>query len=256
MQIEWECVLDCNYNCKYCCANNRNPTFYAPIQFEKDKEKVFQFLNSLKEKYKDDELFIFGGEPFLHPFLDEIIEHLNKIEMKFIIQTNFSIYNNIEKCVNKNLEFEVQVSVHPEEIKNLDIYIENLSKFQNIIRRIDIMYIGDESINYYKKIFKVIKNKSIIFLAPVADFIIKDTANNQLFKFNELKRGIYGKIFQFEPGERSFIWENQQRGITSMKFQPCIYKNSYILFDPTLKSYSCSYRENNDICPHDQCFLM
>jgi organic radical activating enzyme len=255
MQIEWECILDCNYKCKY-CVNSRNSSLSIPIPFEKDKEKVFQFLNSLKEKYKDDELFIFGGEPFLHPFLDEIIEHLNKIEMKFIIQTNFSIYNNIKKCIDKNLEFNVQVSIHPEEIRNSDIYIEELSNFQNIIRRIDIMYIGEESIIFYKKLLKVIKNKSIIFLAPVADFIIKDVVNNQLFKFNELKQGIYGKIFQFEPGERSFIWESQQKGITSMKFQPCIYKNSYILFDPMLKSYSCSYRQNNDICPNDCCFLM
>jgi organic radical activating enzyme len=255
MKVEWECILDCNYKCKY-CVNSRNSALPEPIPFEKDKQKVFEFLDSLKEKYKDDELFVFGGEPFLHPFIDEIIEHLNKIEMKFIIQTNFSIYSNIKKCIEKNLEFKVQVSIHPGEIRNPDIYIEELSKLQNIIRRIDIMYIGEESTIFYKKLLKVIKDKSIIFLAPVADFLIKDVVNNQLFRFNELKQGIHGKVFQFEPGERSFIWESQQRGITSMKFQPCIYKDSYILFDPMLRSYNCSYRQNNDICPNDHCFLM
>ena len=253
MIIEWECILDCNYKCSY-CVNSRNSALAEPIYFEKDKEKVFRFLDLLKEKYIEDELFVFGGEPFLHPFLDEIISYMNNINLKFIIQTNFSVYNNIKKCLKEN--FQVQVSVHPTEIKDIDSYIKNIDELQHIIRRIDVMYIGKDSLKFYKEILKVLKDKDKLFLAPVADFKLLNTVNKYLYEFNQLKQGIYSKVYQFEPGERSYIWESQQRGITSMKWQPCIYKDKYILFDPMLRSYTCSYRQNNDICPNDHCFLM
>ena len=253
MLVEWECILDCNYKCDY-CVNSRNSALSEPIQFEKDKEKVFRFLDSLKEKYSNEEIFVFGGEPFLHPFLDEIISYMNEINLKFIIQTNFSLFHNIRKCLKEN--FQVQISVHPSEIKNVSTYIRNIQELQNIIRRIDIMYVGEESFKLYKEILKILKDKDKLFLAPVADFKIVNTVNKYLYEFNQLKQGVHGKVYQFEPGERSFIWESQQRGLTSMKYQPCIYKDSYILFDPLLRSYTCSYRQNNDICPNDHCFLM
>lgn len=249
MMIEWECILDCNYQCPY-CVNSRNSALPIPILYEKDKQKVFKFLDSIKEKYTNDELFVFGGEPFLHPFINEIIDYLNHIQMKFVIQSNFSCYESIKKCNN----FQVQVSIHPTEIKDLNKFIANLKLFKNNIRKIDVMYMGDVSIQIYKELVKTFKDK--IFIAPVADFKITNTVNKYLYEFNELKQSIYGRIFKFEPGERSFIWEEQQRGKNSLKGKTCIYKDNYILFDPMLNSYTCSYRENNIICPNDQCFFM
>jgi len=253
--LEWECVLECNYKCAY-CTNGHNGVLPTPIRYEKDKQKVFAFIEMLKQKYPDDELFLFGGEPFVHPFIDEIIGRLNKVGMKFIIQTNGSIPSKILDVAQQH-QFQIQISVHPSEIKDKNRYIEGIAAIQHLARRVDVMYIGKPSLNYYKEVLDVLHDTSILYLAPVADFNLDETiVNNHLFKFNELKKSVYGKVYQFEHGDRSFKWEEQMRGVWSPKGKPCMYKDRYILFDPQLRSYSCNYRENNEICPNKQCFLM
>ena len=61
-------------------------------------------------------------------------------------------------------DFQVQISVHPSEIKNISTYIRNIQELQNIIRRIDIMYVGEESFKLYKEILKILKDKDKLLL--------------------------------------------------------------------------------------------
>lgn len=254
MIVEWECILDCNYKCDY-CTNGRNSALDKPIRYEKDKSRVFKFLDLMKQKWPDDELFLFGGEPFLHPFLGEIIQHLNDIGMKFIIQTNGSISKRILE-LSKQYDFKIQVSVHPDEIKRPG-YFEGLLEIQHLIRRIDVMYIGESSLQWYRKIHKSIDNKEVLYLAPLADFNIDgDIVNSKLFEYNEMKKSFLSKVYRFESGDRSYKWEEQMKGVWTPKGKPCLYQGQYILYDPQLKSYSCNYRQNNEICPNGQCFLM
>lgn len=248
MIVEWEVTLDCNYQCEY-CVNSRNSALPTPIFFEKDKEKVFKFIEHLKEKYPQDELFVFGGEPFAHPFFGEIIDKLRAVQMNFIIQTNFSLPKRVEK-----IGAIVQVSVHPTQIKNKETYIKELGRLEHLIRKVDVMFIGKQSLDFYKEITKVFPREKLK-LIPVAGFKGVDV-NKYLYEYNEMRQGILGKFINFEVGERSYNWESQMKGTWSPKGKPCMYKDKYILFDPMLRSYSCSYRENHDICPNDHCFIM
>ena len=250
MIVEWEYILDCNFKCEY-CVNGRNSALEKPIKYEKNKDKVFNFISNLNAKYPDEELFLFGGEPFLHPFIDEIIKYLNLIEMKFIIQTNASRINTIK---NIKEHFEIQVSIHPTQIKNKELFIKEIIEIKDKIRRLDIMYVGSESLEFAKLLLPEFKDKVVI--KPIADFSKTNFANNHLFRFNEIKKTVVGKVYKFEEGQRSFLWEDQMKGVLTFKNKPCIYKDSYILFDPMLNSYNCSHRQNNDICPNDYCFLM
>lgn len=255
MIVEWECVLDCNYKCAY-CTNGRNSALAVPIRYEKDKSKVFAFIDMLKERWPTDELFLFGGEPFVHPFIDEIIAYLNQVQLPYIVQTNCSLPKRIKE-VREQHEFKIQVSVHPTEIKNKEAYLQGIKELQGIIRRIDVMYTGEDALQWYRDIHPLLDDKTVLYLTPLADFNIGETiVNNALFEFNKLKKSVYNKIYQFEKGERSFDWENQMNGVWSPKGKPCMYKDRYILFDPQLKSYSCNYRQNNDICPNGECFIM
>ena len=251
MIVEWECTLDCNYKCEY-CENSRNTALEEPISIQLSKQKVFNFIENLKNNYPNDELFLFGGEPFLHPFINDIIKKLNEVKMNYIIQTNFSRTDIIEKITEP---FNIQISIHPTQIKDREKTLQDIQRFEYLIRRIDVMYVGAESIKWYLQIAKIFP-KDKLFLTPVADFKFTKFANKYLYEYNDLRLGRYPLAINFEKGNRSFLWEKQMKGTLTFKNKPCIYRHTYVLFDPKLNQYSCSYRENNDICSNDHCFLM
>ena len=243
--VEWECILDCNFKCSY-CVNSRNSALKKPIMYEKDFEKIKKFIDHLKTY--NVEIFIFGGEPFLHPRIEDIIKYANTINLKYMIQTNFSMYKKIQ---NISEPFILQVSFHREQVKNIDEYIEYL-KINNKIRKIDIMFKSLEDIKLYNRLIK--EGLRNVFIAPVADFTYNKISHLEcLANFNKYKKIL--RDISFEPGDRSFKWEAMIRGESLTKGKPCIYKNKYILFDPLFRSYNCSHRINCDICPNNACFL-
>jgi|11BtaG_2_1085332.scaffolds.fasta_scaffold01681_9 organic radical activating enzyme len=256
MIVEWEAVLDCNYKCHY-CSNGRNDLLDKPIRYEKDMDKIRAFLDNIKEQWPDEEVFVFGGEPLLHPHIEKIVEYFNKIDLKFILQTNFVLTNKIRRMEKMGLDFMVQVSLHPLEVTDEQTLYNDLKELEHKVRRIDCMYIGEPSMQMYKNVLPYIKDKSKLFLAPVADFELDNVVNEYLYKFNKIKDDrLLSKVYNFEPGNRSYEWENMMRGKTTTKGKPCLYTGKYILYDPALQSYTCNMRENNEICPHEQCFLM
>lgn len=248
IMVEWEIILECNFKCFY-CSNGRNDCLKRPIPFVNDVNKISTFIDLLHDRFSDVEWFIFGGEPFMHPKIDFIINKLNHLNQPFMVQTNFSLYKKIERL--KKLDFILQVSLHREQIVNFDEYFKYLILLNNKIRRIDIMYEDEADEKIFDRINPFFKNK--VFLTPVAGF--KDNnprSNNALYNFNKLKNIKPGKC---EPGPRSFIWEKMFRGHYTTRGKPCIYKNIYHLFDPQFNEYNCSHRINCDICPNEHCFL-
>lgn len=254
MIVEWECILECNYKCFY-CSNGRNDMLDTPIKYETDKAKVFVFLDKLKKEYPEEELFVFGGEPFLHPFIEDIVHHMNEIGMYFVIQTNFS-RSDIITNISENENLKIQISLHSTEIQDKIGLIKDIQKLEHIIRTIDVMYTGKESLSLYREVRDALYTKDVISLAPVADFNMDNVCNHHLYDFNKLKNSIYRVAYQFERGDRSFNWEQQMKGEISYQGGECLYKDRYVLFDPALNRYTCNYRQNNDVCPNKQCFLM
>jgi len=254
MIVEWECVLACNYKCFY-CGNGRNDMIDKPIPFETDIDKVFKFLDGIKSEFPDEELFVFGGEPFLHPHIELIIKHMNEIGLKFVIQTNFSCTDRI-RMIADTQELNIQISLHPSEINDKIDTLNGIEEMENIIRRIDVMFIGQPSYDLFREVIQRLNDKSILYTTPVADFNISGVCNDHLYEFNKVKKTVFGQAYRFEKGDRSYQWEDQMRGDITYKGKTCIYKDKYVLFDPALKRYTCNYRQNNEVCPNDQCFLM
>lgn len=245
MNVEWECILDCNYSCEY-CTNGRNSVLKNPIKCITDEKRLEEFIISLK-KYNT-EVFVFGGEPFLHPKIEFIIQTFNKFKIPFVIQTNFSLFKKIKEIKE---DFIIQVSIHRLMIKDIKILKEQLKEKQDKIRRIDIMYDSLECISIYKEL-KDLKN---VYIAPIADFKTSErTYLPKLIEFNKYKKLL--KEINFEPHSRSLIWEDMFINGSKLKGKKCIYREKYILFDPQFKSYNCSHRINCEICPNDACFIM
>ena len=118
------------------------------------------------------------------------------------------------------------------------------------------MYIGKPSLSLYRNVRSILKDKSIIYLTPVADFNIESACNHYLYEYNQMKKSAHRAVYSFEKGGKSFNWEYQMKGKVSYNGKPCSHKDKYVLFDPSLNRYTCSYRQNNDICPNKYCFLV
>lgn len=248
MKVEWEVTLKCNYSCFYCTNLDQS------LNTVTDKSQLKKFIKSLGEKYPNVEIFVFGGEPFLHPNIDYIIECFNEFNIPFVIQTNFS-KKSVAVIKRIKQPFKIQVSIHPSEVK-----IEHLPFLFETdveIRVIDVMYSSRQAIKYYFKVKELAKNVQHIFLTPVADF--GDGFSQKLLEdYNKLRYNpSYNKFIDFEQVKhwnkyRSELWEN-----FNPKGKPCIYNGEYFLYGPNLELYNCCYREkHNGICNHEKCFLM
>lgn len=247
--IEWELTLKCNFKCPY-CFNGRNDVLKSPIFEETDNRKLQKFIVSLKQF--NDKIYLYGGEPLLNKNILFILKELEKNKIEYVIQTNFSIYAVIRKITKiiKNAKF--QVSVHRTQIKNLQKYVETVKKYEKWITQVDVMFIDKNDIDLYLFLKKNdIKNLRLI---PVADFATnKDFFRKSLYLYNKFTK-LKPKGFIFEDKERCEIWEKQMKHQISIKNKPCICKNKYIQFDPSLKRHHCPQRFDGDICPFETCY--
>lgn len=251
---EWEITSKCNYNCWYCSLPN--------IKTESNKKVLKNFMDKLDT---NTELFLFGGEPFLHPEVKFILNYLDKIKQPFVVQSNLSTIS-IKKIISENLKnFLLQGSVHPSEI-NLKSLISNLNKLKQLcidnsitIRRIDIMYIGKKSLIYYREVQKIFPE--ICYMLPIAGFY-ENESNKFTKEYNSIRfKRMYSWI-RFEENYikeyskfRSELWEDQNDGKFTTFGKPCPY--DYTLWDSKLNKTNCCYRENtNGICNKKGCFWM
>lgn len=243
--VEWELTLKCNFRCEY-CTNGRNDCLKNPIREVTDLNVLREFLNTLHKKYPEIELFVFGGEPLLHPKINDIIGILKELNHLFCLQTNGVYLDRLKH------DTTLQISVHRTQIKDMAKYLENLKKHLRNIRTIDVMFTDEKDILLAKTIKEFFPSVKI---APVADFGL-DNRTDFLFALQKFNK--YKKLFPdlFEEGERSYIWEKNVRGLLSSKGKPCMYKDRYVLFAPDLQEYNCSHRLKTDLCPFDRCFRM
>jgi MoaA/NifB/PqqE/SkfB family radical SAM enzyme len=120
----------CNLACTYC---NEFDDFSDPVPLDEMKRRIDK-LASLGTAI----VTISGGEPLLHPDLDEVIRHIRKRGMIAGLITNgyLLVPERIERLNNSGLE-HLQISidnVQPDEVskkslKVLDQKLENLAKY-------------------------------------------------------------------------------------------------------------------------------
>lgn len=248
MIVEWEITLKCNYKCHYCTNLDKR---LKPVL---DKDQIRAFINSLGEKYPGVEIFVFGGEPFIHPEIDYIIECFNEFNIPFVIQTNFS-KKSTEVIRTIKHPFKINISIHPTEVALSDL--KGLFQTKANINTIDVMYTGREAIQYYAEVRKLVDCERL-FLTPISDF--GDGRSDELLKdYNALRYTPLSKVIQFEDIKRdgryrSEVWIDPN--FTTLG-KPCLYKDTYFLYGPNLELYNCCYRVKTDgVCKQTKCFLM
>jgi len=131
--IEFKPTDNCNFNCSYCCFHNKKSKGMSELTFK-------NFINFLEYNienniFPQEEFFIFiyGGEPTMHPNLTKFIIELNEFKrthnkkINFLIQSNGSMWSltkfkkEINILKNANVNFKFSFSYHPEEVKLNDL---------------------------------------------------------------------------------------------------------------------------------------
>jgi len=268
MNVDWEVVTKCNYTCKYCEIKD---TIVKPVE---DETVLRNFINMLSEKYSNTSIYIFGGEPFLHPKIKFILEYLYSLNQEFLVQTNCSNYsmNQMEKI---NIPINIAISIHPEmlSLKLLENQLKKINNFNSNINvnHIAVMYTGRSSLEYYLHVVKGLEKYNSplskkVYFHPISKHRPVDNEADRLDKLRDFiklsENSAFTKVFKFEKADNgklgcgAKLWEKMMSGEFIIKGKPCIYKN-YILYGPDLKSYTCGYRKNptDNICQYKVCPL-
>lgn len=83
--VNWHLWTRCNYKCSYCFATFED----LPKKSYLDKQDSFKMLNDLVE-FGASKITFVGGEPMLHPFLDELLDEAKKLKLTTCIVSNGS----------------------------------------------------------------------------------------------------------------------------------------------------------------------
>ena len=250
--VEWEITLKCNYSCNYC-------GLLRPIKEQTNEKILYDFIKKINEKYSTTEIFLFGGEPFLHPKIEFIIKTLQSFNQPFMIQSNLS--NTSTKVIqNLNVEpFKLCISVHVSQTSLTDI-CKNIIKVKPQEAHLMYTETSGKVEKYYKRI-NIIKGYTKLILTPVSNLACEGY-DDVLIKYNKIKENyVYDQNKVTYNGVkmlRSDIWMMQNKLEYSLtKGKTCQYLNKYILFTPELKPMNCCYRKStNGICDEQNCFFM
>ena len=269
--FEWTLVNWCNFKCVYCSSKDFMVDKWAKNNSISNYKLT---LSRLKNFNSDFHIELYGGEPSLHPNINEIIKGLTTIEhcKKIEIITNLSKPLKFWQELPK--ELKICASYHVDFTDDDFITkIENIKKTHYI--RVTVNLVDDET--QWNKILTLIEQLKLIDVEYNLHFLNntstwKSNYNSNFFKtFKPLERNLYEKKvielykYQFEDGEKELqdleIYENGLHRFNGYKCNPRFYS---IQFDGSIKNM-CTRKPMNkllfdesdlnvtEICPNQQC---
>lgn len=167
----------CNLNCLHCyIGENKDPIHI-------DLNKILYIIDEFI-KYKADYVVISGGEPFMHPNIDEIIDIIGVkyLDVPFIITTNGSFLNKyyIDK-IKKYENIQIQISLDGA-TKEIHEQQHGQDTFDNIYRMLE--YLKD--VKRERKIIRMtvskINYKDCVKVAELSDHFNTDISYSYVCK--------------------------------------------------------------------------
>ena len=125
----------CNLKCKLCPETNRKKEFMSVNDFEKVIEKIQKYTNLVLLHVK--------GEPLLHNKLEEILNVLEKYDLKANITTNGTLIKDNLEILKKSkavrqINFSLHSSTQNKEFSNE--YLQNIFESADKLKDIIISY--------------------------------------------------------------------------------------------------------------------
>jgi len=159
----------CNYNCKYCHWK------YGEHYNLDDIIKTISIATDCIDR-DSFRIYFHGGEPTIHPYYLDIIEFIFTLDYNIVVelQTNLSKgVRGLQKLIKKfkQHQLEINVSYHPNQVKNFDLFKQKLDIVykSGMLNKIDVMMEHDEKakemiIDQSKKLLEEPYNDRIEFI--------------------------------------------------------------------------------------------
>ena len=200
--IDWDLLTICNLKCPY-CINRKSYSSWNSIVSKKNIDKVLTALRNSKYKIK---ITLVGGEPFLHPNFNYIINELIKIEqIKTVwIFTNGTVYKELPDS-NKIV---VSISYHLvqkfETYKNFLVQLKNFKHKKNLSI---LCYKMKHNLEKYKNVIQTAKEiipDIVVDLEPVI-------LGGKIQDFEYIK-----ELIPYQNSDDAFIYHNKQYNVVDI----------------------------------------
>jgi len=244
--IEFKPTDNCNFSCSYCCFHD-NTTKHLSDELFSNYLKV---LSGMEINEKEIFLFVYGGEPTLHPKLaDLIISIVNLFKDKkvnVLIQSNGLYYKQSdyiklhEKLSIYDIDYVWSFSFHHEHTKIFKIV--NIIKYLMSIDRFEVLtYMINK-----KNIKMDIRNLNIFKTLGIDVYVRTILQESAYFKKSE-----YSHLISSTPDETPYIIEKNNKltklsfenlsmgGFLNFKDYYCTAGNNTILLSSSGKIYRC-----------------
>jgi MoaA/NifB/PqqE/SkfB family radical SAM enzyme len=183
-------------------------------------------------------LFIFGGEPTLHPELIDLILLAKSYFGSIILQTNGSNQVVIEAAVASCTDIKLNYSFHYTETKFIDL-LKTINTFSSNLNEISIMDLPRSNIELYKKLKLIYKDK-VQYYPLLPKKLDASPSSKHLVSLEQDKNFKYLKNdwaftpHRFNKLSNYEIWKNN----TSSFNKQCHIKN-FVLFIQDNVVYKC-----------------
>jgi len=146
LRINWHILNWCNLKCSYCnVKENLSYDYNDTTQIAQSYKLIISRLKTISKPF---EICLTGGEPTLHPNIEEILEGLNEIKnlVKIYFFTNLTRSETFYKSIKSFSKVKYYASFHPEYHKedflkkcknlNCEVHISMMPEYKNYILNI------------------------------------------------------------------------------------------------------------------------
>ena len=234
----------CNFKCQYCYQ-----TVKSDYSTQQAKHKIMPYLENLYEKnlISDSAYFGYGGEPALHPEINEILNFTKKLKNSYsTITTNASVYlETIDELLKLN-KCEVLCSVDAgsrelfAKIKGVDCFdkvINNLKKYAASGRVVGKYIVFEENLNPEEIInfVKIMKEVNVRFVKITFDWRYKAEELPDDYLICAVIGKIWADLYKVNANIDCWLFKDTKQ----------IYKRVNMLYDSLYKEQKEIFQKQN-----------
>ncbi len=222
LSVNWHLCWNCNYSCKFCFGETERTTQYPSHGF------IMKLLEELT-KLKIQKITFTGGEPFLFPFLEDLLQKTSKLNISTMIVSNGSLITE-QFLMNNHHNIDwigLSLDSSKEETEFLlgrgnGNHVKKIKEVSSIIKKYDIKFKLNSvitSLNYLEDMSEIITE-----LKPVRWKVF------QVIKVEGENDTRVDPLLISEEQFMSFV--NRHKHLNPINESNDVFRGSYVMLDP------------------------